>query len=831
MKKRNITGYGAAFFIPLVMWVVLLWVMKVYPFGNNSFVIGDFYFQYTSYFQYFVEAVREGNSLIYGWDAGVGNAFYGIYTYYLASPFTWVLLLFPKDQFHLSLVVMVLLKIAAAGITSTYYLRRQFRTWGWFEILFFSTSYSLMNYSVQHFINPMWLDGMILLPLLMIALQRLIERKKATPFTLLLTLMFVSNYYIAYMVGIFLAFYVLLSRTSRTDIIRFIKAAAIAILLSAWVWLPTAWLLMDGQSNWKEWVFHMDIWTFLQSWLAGRQGHEGLSEGSFYVGVMIWVLLPLFVFSSSIKAKTKLLWGGLAIILSLSVFIPFLHKAWHGFAMPNGLPYRFSFLLSFVCWVMAALAYDSIDKISKRVMMIGIAAGIVAMSLVSWKSPMFHWTEWVVNLFLLLLVVGIIYFKRANRRVLLVVFLGGALMLTSSYNTFLSFYKQSLSVGTKYYQPWSTIESYQPVVSELEKKEEQAYFRISSDSQVRNNELMDLRHEGLRHSSSLISGSTEHALGSLTLSVIKADYNEIGTTPFTRFLLGESYRMTKDPLSVREKGYKWVSTVNGVHTYQNTQALEVGFETSPAIESVVYKKNASFDNEEAVASALTGRPISLYKNVPFENVRKENLKENKGEWVQKNKEKPFRATYRVHPTKSGNVYAYFPGTLTFQYGFDVDGKTMKKQTEGLQYQQVTLAEVSDSSSIWTFERLKGEHKDPKAFYEETDTTMEDIRKSMPEQTVRVERIEEETMVLTGRGGKGKERLVVTIPYDKAWEAKMNGKSVTPREVLNGFMVFDLPPDAYTLELTYALRGWKEGWAMTLIGLVLLGIWVFRERRR
>lgn len=55
--------------------------------------------------------------------------------------------------------------------------------------------------------NPMWLDGLILLPLICLGVHRLVDEGKLLPLTIPMALMFITHFYIGYMMGIFTFFY------------------------------------------------------------------------------------------------------------------------------------------------------------------------------------------------------------------------------------------------------------------------------------------------------------------------------------------------------------------------------------------------------------------------------------------------------------------------------------------------------------------------------------------------------------------------------------------------------------------------------------------------
>ena len=98
-------------------------------------------------------------------------------------------------------------------------------------------AYALMSYNLQFALSIMWLDGVILLPLLLLGVEKLLDKQRNLWFILPLTAIFYFNYYISYMAGIFCALYLLFRLLttyshSRHDLWRILKNFALSTLIS-----------------------------------------------------------------------------------------------------------------------------------------------------------------------------------------------------------------------------------------------------------------------------------------------------------------------------------------------------------------------------------------------------------------------------------------------------------------------------------------------------------------------------------------------------------------------------------------------------------------------
>lgn len=119
--------------------------------------------QYLSFFQWFKGIFSEGNSLFYSLGKSIGGEMFGLFAYYLASPFNLIFTLFSDDNAIFAFEVVLVLKMALASLSMCYFLNRGKETK--FRNLIFSISYALCTYAITYGFNVMWLDAMILLPL------------------------------------------------------------------------------------------------------------------------------------------------------------------------------------------------------------------------------------------------------------------------------------------------------------------------------------------------------------------------------------------------------------------------------------------------------------------------------------------------------------------------------------------------------------------------------------------------------------------------------------------------------------------------------------------
>ena len=121
-------GLLAAFFVPIVIMIIIFIQRGIFPFGEESFLRTDMYHQYAPFFSEFQYKLRHGGSLLYSWDVGMGVNFAALYAYYLASPFNWLLILCPKAYIIEFMSYMIVLKIGLSGLSFAWYLKKHCRS-------------------------------------------------------------------------------------------------------------------------------------------------------------------------------------------------------------------------------------------------------------------------------------------------------------------------------------------------------------------------------------------------------------------------------------------------------------------------------------------------------------------------------------------------------------------------------------------------------------------------------------------------------------------------------------------------------------------------------
>ena len=197
---------GCALLPAVIMYLIYL-AKGLHPFGNGSVLVLDLNAQYVYFFEALRNAVTGDASLLYSFCRSLGGEFLGIYAYYIASPLSYIVCLFPQKRMLEALLTLFLLKTAICGVTFGFYMKKTLRTPNAYAILLFSTFFALSSYAVVQQHNTMWIDAVMWLPLLTYGMEQLIKYGKFKMYTIFLALTVFSNYYIGYMICIYCFIY------------------------------------------------------------------------------------------------------------------------------------------------------------------------------------------------------------------------------------------------------------------------------------------------------------------------------------------------------------------------------------------------------------------------------------------------------------------------------------------------------------------------------------------------------------------------------------------------------------------------------------------------
>jgi len=392
-----------AFFIPFLGMTVLMILRQFHPFGNLSVLYSDMYHQYYPFFVEMRESILNGDGLLWNWSVGLGLDFLGLFAYYLASPLNWLSVLVPEGMLLGYFSMLLPLKLGFAGLFFALFLKKIFKRDDW-SIALFSAFYATCAWALGYQWNIMWVDTFALLPLVMLGMVSLLEKRKFLLYTLALFSAVIINYYVGFFVCIFvfLAYicyeicYFKGFKKFFIDLSLMGVFSILALAMTMIVELPAYMSLQNTHSSVNAFpeTFRLNMVTEhnLKGLLEALKKVAGNMSGgiapnfkeaeaapNLYCGVGSIALAFLFLTCKEIKIREKICSVLLLLFLMVSCIIRQLDYIWHGFHFTNMIPYRFSFLFSFVLLIMAYRAFLLWEKFKpwQIIVATGLSLGII----------------------------------------------------------------------------------------------------------------------------------------------------------------------------------------------------------------------------------------------------------------------------------------------------------------------------------------------------------------------------------------------------------------------------------------------------------------------
>ena len=374
-----------AFFVPFALMLTAFGIMEVSPFGDKQILVTDLWHQYYPFLVDFADKLKHGESLFFSWTQGGGVNYFSLMSYYLAGPMNLLSIFVPSQFLREFLMFSVVTKVACAGCFMAIFLRAVYKK-NDFSLVVFGCSFAFCAFFMGYYWNTIWLDTVCITPLVALGIVKLLTEGNFRLYTITLAISLIGNYYIGFftcifVLLIFIAYSIVKWEGFKPFFTKLIKTgvfSAIAIGITAFFLLPAFFALQNthatsstfpstyainigGSNDLLGTLKAMkEIFTNLLTFIPPAT-KEADALPNIACGTVSLVLGIVFFTSKKITLKEKIVDGSLVVFMMISCVIRQLDYMWHGFHFTNMIPYRFSYLISFVIVVMAFRAFMLID--------------------------------------------------------------------------------------------------------------------------------------------------------------------------------------------------------------------------------------------------------------------------------------------------------------------------------------------------------------------------------------------------------------------------------------------------------------------------------------
>ena len=178
MHIKSHMKYALAFLLPILIFSFVLKINAIVPFGNNALSIWDAKIQYLDWLCYFKDVFAGQQSLFYSFGKMLGGNCLALFHSYFSSPLNFLIVFFKKEHLPLFFTLVITLKLALASLNFFIFIKQVFKGLKVWACLALSLSYAFSSYSIQQASNIMWLDGVYMLPMILLGIYKLLFADK-----------------------------------------------------------------------------------------------------------------------------------------------------------------------------------------------------------------------------------------------------------------------------------------------------------------------------------------------------------------------------------------------------------------------------------------------------------------------------------------------------------------------------------------------------------------------------------------------------------------------------------------------------------------------------
>ena len=859
------------FILPFLLMFIAFAIKGVSPFGTNQILVTDLWHQYYPFLVDFQSKLHEGASLLWTWKVGAGTNFIALMSYYLCSPLNFLTVLIPEAWLREFLFIATCIKIGCAGGFFAIFLKSTFKR-NDISITFFGLMYGLCSFIMGYYWCVIWLDTIAILPLVICGEIALLKQGKFKLFTITLGLSIIMNYYIGLFTCVFVVLvaigYTIVSWTNlKTALKNLGKLTLFSLMggaMSAIITLPAYFALGRAHSAGSTFPSKFAINIGSGANLAGviegflktiansiafvaPTTKEGLPN--VYCGVIAIILGLLFFTCSKIKIRERIFCGVLEAFFIYSFIDRRLDYMWHGFHFPNMLPYRFSFLFSFVLIYMAFRVFQNIKYIKVYQILIALGLFLIVMGIA------YNYDETlalIASAFIALLVIVwlVVYSLKLVPKKALAIALCIIAIAEGACTAYIGVKTVSVTSATGYPLSYKDVKA---CLNTIDEKEKLNNLDLYHEELTKYHTLDDVALYGMNGISMFNSITTE----SVSLFMEKLGicswpgsnrYTYQDSSPYTDMLLNLKYIIAPNGNYLDTAHMDLVDQHASVKALENKYYVPQGFVVNSDILDFDVKTAPEnpFDNQNTLYQLSTGNTDTMYEAlevVSQGHTSYDDFNVNKNSYgsysfkKQEGCEESPHLKYNYTAPRDGSAYIYFKASgcdrctikindqdLTSYYCKRPWIMTVGDVKEGDKISVYASVDKDTSSgSVSVYCNMLNEDAFQKAYeyYNEQHLSMTNLTDDM----------------ITGNITVTRSGLFYTsVAYDPGWKVYIDGRETPLSTISEGLVAFKISEGEHFIKMVYTPEGFRLGTMLTLGSIVLLIIislfvWLYKRKKK
>lgn len=851
MKNRLVRLFASAL-LPIVLLALIGLAFGQFPFGDHTLLVWDMNWQYASFFSYLHEVLHGNASAFYSFSRAIGGNMTAVMGYYLMSPFNLIFYFFDAGHIYIGILLLLILKVGSCGLAMYVFLERNGRNKC---ELVFSTAYALSAYVIGYWFNIMWLDSLIVLPLMVWGIEKLVKKRGCMLYVVALALAIITNFYIGYMmcafsVMYFVCYFFMFTKEKRDYrvLLHYAGGSLLGGMLSAVVTIPVVLSMQGGRADstsfylLKDFSKMFDIRQLPYEFFAGTMSSHQISAGRplLYCGLLTLLFaLYWFLKKGTAERREKVGYALMMLFLLISCWFKNLYALWHGLQIPNGSPYRFSFLFIFLLVLIAYkgcvnfLGEENHTKAGKWLRTVGALVLIVLISEYGAFVGDSREMAWVMNGVLIVVYVLLLAFLKKRKEKCLSYLLPCVMCAELLLNAVCSYLgtEEYTSASIKEYLGYLT--RVEPLVEKV--KQQDGFFRtvMTGDAYWSVNDPMLLQLHGLDSYTSAEEKSILQIAKNLgySHSVVFGIHYEDGATKASEALLGVKYLISSENPG---DGYTLLDAASGLGLYENQNALPLAFGAGEEIlnaESVDAEHSVFEYLNKVYHSFVPGQEEDIFDEVDCEITVAHGCERQKdGAWVTADDAADAYVEYEVHIGDSGSVYAQYSDAYAAEAIAYVNGQEVALDDEEGFIKKLGVLDEDDKVII----RFRLAQEMPFCpenvyIYREQEDVLAQYTAEIPGQTQ--VSMDTDSRIQIDCTNENAQYLVCTIPYDKGWKVKVDGKKAEAVSNAGNLMMIWLEAGRHEIELSYVPPGIYIGGGVSAAAILICVLYLVGKRRK
>ena len=830
---RNIEQLSA-FLLPAAVFLLLLWKNRILPFGDTTLLFSDLDSQYIEFMAEYRRILLGEGSLFYSWHAGLGMNFLALAAYYLANPFNFLLVLFSENRLPLAVSLITTLKLASAGAAFAHFLRVRSRKAGLWVPLF-SACYALNTWALGYAFNIMWLDALILLPLLCAGIEKLLRRERHSMAVLipLFALSFISQFYMAFMTGAFCAIYFLIRLTARKSAFRewlqqafrFGICVGTAAGLSAVLLVPTFFVLKNNMGLMGQ-IFPSASFSFpfpeiFRKLLVGS--FDGIKNclPHVYCGIPSLIGLILYFSGKSIPKREKILSALTGAFLLCSFWFRPLDFLWHAMDHPSWFPYRYAFLFCFWAAACAFQGFTETEWDRSFLWKCGLLLIPMAAALFLTKDTDSRFI-WISLLFTAVYALTGCFSPVKIRPALLLMICAAELLVNGS---------MTMDTFTRGYTKLADYQSFHEHYRELTdavRPGDTDFYRMEKMAFRNYNDPLGIGFPGVSHFSSTASTRQTEFLKRLGFNCYATWCTYQGATAATDALLRIRYEFGGNG----KTGGKPIR--DEVWEHQAQFPLFFFAEEDFARYNFMDNGKQAVERQNDLLMLLDGTDAGpFFEELPVRTLRTENLEQTGDDfYVQKDPGSPAYVEAEITPIPGRSCYLVVSEASLSYNVFVNDTPVIDANRDYTPFPVCLDAFRSEWDTVRIrVETMTGTLEGTITAWALDIDRLQTLAGRFSSAAPEIQRTGETAFLLKTGPSAGERLLVSSIPFDAGWRVTADGKTLPLKMIHESVLGFVLPAGCTEIAVSFRPYGWEIGLGLSGIALLLWAAVFLYERRK